>query len=455
MLINKSYKFRLYPTKEQIPTLKQHAGNSRFTWNKLLEYANAIKHNTKKYPNWCDLAKQVIELKKNNEFLGLSYSQPLQVNAQRLNVTFQKALKPEVVAKRNKKIAIAKSEPNEEIRNKKLVRALNFGFPKFKAKAQSKDSIFYPQHFVVKKSRILFPKLGWINYVKHRDIEGKPKFLTITQDGDQWYVSITTELEVKENAKPELSNANIVGIDVGLTTFATMSDGTTIENPRILKKYMKKLRKESRKLSRQKMEETNKKSFSGKTIKESSQNRNKQIIKLQRIHRKIRNIRKDFLHNFTHNIITKYDGVILEDLDIQELLKKNGKAMNRSISDVSWFEFGRMMEYKSAWASKHFMKVDQYFPSTQKCSRCGSISHMSLKNRVYKCSNCKLEMGRDPNASLNLRNEGIRLLKDEQNTKNTKSTVATTGIEVCGPDVISTGLKQKKRRFRQSATVVA
>ena len=137
----------------------------------------------------------------------------------------------------------------------------------------------------------------------------------------------------------------------------------------------------------------------------------------------------------------------------------NGKAMNRSISDVSWFEFGRQLEYKSVWNSKHFVKVDRYFASTQLCSKCGSKAHLSLKDRIYFCPNCKAILDRDYNAALNLRNEGIRILRkgfDEENKKNNNNnnTVATTGINACGLDSIESRVKQGKRRFQQPVMVV-
>ena len=410
MKILKSYKFRLLPTQDQIPILKQHGGNSRFVWNKLLEYSNDIKKITDKFPSQSQLQKHIIQLKSENDFIKTSHSQPIQVNALRLSKAYIKAFKPEILAERNKKIAQANTIQDEEKKNKALAKAFNFGKPKFKCKAQAHDSIFYPQKFIIKRSRINFPKLGWINYIKHREIEGKPKFVTITQDGNQYYVSVTSEIEIKNKMKIGLDKANIIGIDVGLKNFALLSDGTIIKNPRTLRKNLKKLKRESNRLERKELKETGKKNQFGKEIKASSVNRDKQIEKVQKLHRKIKNIRKDFLHKTTHYIITKYDGVVLENLDIKEMQKNNSKAMNRSISDVSWFEFGRQLEYKSVWNSKHFVKVDRYFASTQLCSKCGSKAHLSLKDRIYLCPNCKSVLDRDYNAALNLRNEGIQIL---------------------------------------------
>ena len=453
MKILKSYRFRLKPTRGQIPILKQHGGNSRFVWNKLLEYSNNTRENTGRYPSWCNLAKHILQLKVENDFIKISHSQPIQVNALRLSKTFSKAFKSKTVSERNQKIAKANTIKDEEAKNKAIVKALNFGFPKFKSKAQARDSIFYPQNFIIKKSRIRFPKLGWINYIRHRRIEGKPKFVTITQDGNQYYVSITSEIEIQDKPKVNLGSANIVGIDVGLKNFAVFSDGSIIENPRTLKKNLKRLKRESKWLSRRELKVTGKKTSFGKEITKSSKNRDKQIIKVQKLHRKIRNIRKDFLHKTTHHIITKYDGVVLESLDIKEMLKKNNKSMNKSISDVSWYEFGRQLEYKGVWNSKYFVKVDQYFPSTQICSTCGNQAHLSLKDRVYSCQNCKAILDRDYNASINLRNEGMKILQVSELEND--NTVAATGINACGLDSIESRLNQEKRKFQQPVMAVA
>ena len=421
MKIIKTYKFRLKPSQEHISMLKQHGGNSRFVWNKLLEYSNNYYKNNNKFPTQSQLQKYIICLKKEFEFIKISHSQPIQINALKLSRTIFKAFKKETINARNKKIAIAKVEKNEELRNKKIQKAMSFGFPKFKSKNKNNDNLFYPQGVKLGHSRIFFPKLGWINYIKHRNILGKQLFSTIVQDGNDYYVSITCELKQKDKKKVDINNANsVIGIDVGLKNFAVLSDNTVIENPRALKKNLKKLKKESKSLSNKEYNEE---------TKVSSKNRIKQISKLQKIHRKVRNIRKDFLHKLSHHIITKYDVVILENLDIKEMQGKNGKVINRNISDVSWYEFGRMLEYKSVWNSKHFLKIDQYFPSTQLCNKCGNKMKISIEDRIYSCPNCKTVLDRDYNAALNIRNEGIRILKNIKDIKNTKDTVATTGIK--------------------------
>jgi putative transposase len=436
MITYKSYKFRLTPAKEQIPLLLQHSGNLRFLWNKLWEYANNFKKENDRFPTKKQLRSQLALLKNNNDFLTISHSQPMQATSDKLVETIIKALKPEKVSLRNQEVALAHKKLEKavstkvvkdiEIATHKLQKAYEYAFPKFKKKSDNSDSIFYPQFFKIKKSRICFPKLGWINYKRHRKIEGIPKFLTITQDGKLWFVSITSEVEIKEKIMKPINEANIVGGDVGLTTYMTLSDGNEIENPRHLRKYLKKLKKESKKLSKKELKETNKKTDYGKVIKQSSKNRDKQIFVVQKVHRKIRNVRKDFLHKTSHYLITKYDGIVLEDLDIKNLLRVNGKAMNRSICDASWYELARQLDYKSKWNSKYFIKTEKYDPSTQECNKCHNKQRLSLKQRVYICPKCGHICGRDLNASKNIRDKGIIKLKENYNT------VATTGIKVCG-----------------------
>jgi len=436
MRIIKAYKFRLKPTEEQVAMLQQHGGNRRFVWNNLIEYSRIFHQQHNKYPSKKQLRAQEKVLKQQFDFVKISHSQPIQAAVDQLSVGYVDAFDRKTVSERNKRIAIAQTEKDEEKRKKKLEKAYDYGFPKFKKKSMCNDSIHYPQYFKIKKSKISFPKLGWISYIRHRVVKGRPLSVTITQDGTQYYVSIACKLKIKDKPKVALDKADIAGVDVGLPVFATISDNTEIQNPKTLKRFQKKVRRANKKLDRQKLEETGETRY-GKAIKISSNNRKKQVINIQRIYRKIRNTRKDFLHKTSHYMIIKYDGTVLENLDIKELLQKNGRAMNRSISDASWYEFRRQVAYKSVWNFKHYVEVDRYFPSTQQCSQCGGMMYMSLKNRMYICPICGAVMGRDRNSSLNLKNEGIRILI-------LLNTVATTGIQACRPTAIAVGMKQEQ-----------
>jgi putative transposase len=181
-----------------------------------------------------------------------------------------------------------------------------------------------------------------------------------------------------------------------------------------LKKYEKKLAKAQRKLKKKQFVDKN---IRGEIVKIPSNRRQKQNIKIKKIYRKTRNSRMNFLHQTTYHMITKYDGFSVETLKIKEMLKQNkekhskGKAaaFNRSIADVSLFEFFRQLEYKSDWYGKWFFRIGQYEPSSQLCSRCGNMMHMPLENRIYICSNksCNMIMHRDLNSSISIKDIGI------------------------------------------------
>ncbi len=438
MTINKTYKFKLNPTKDQSALLHKHGGNVRFVWNKLVE---KFRNTNNKKLNQSFFQKYIIELKGQYPFLCESYSQPLQINAKRITEVIQKAFKPDKVASRNKKIAIAKSEKDPTKQETKLNKAIQYAMPKFKSKRDNMDSIYYPQHFTIRKSRILFPKIGWIGFVKHRGMDGKAKTVSINQDGQDWFVSIVCEIKIKDKPMKPLDQANVVGIDMGLTTFATLSDGKEIANPRILKIFQDKLKREQQKLSKKLIRETNNKTFYGKPIKISSKRRDKQILKVQKVYQKCRNIRKDFLHQTTHHLITNYDGVILETLDIQQMLQKNSKAMNRSICDVSWYAFGEMLRYKAQWNFKYFTKIGKFNPSSKTCNQCKEKMKLELKDRIYKCYKCGNVCGRDRNAALNIKESGIEIMSKEY-----KDTVGTTGIKARGPTAIVVGMNREKRQ---------
>lgn len=197
--------------------------------------------------------------------------------------------------------------------------------------------------------------------------------------------------------------------------FATLSDGNTIPNPRHLNKKLKKLKREQNRQSRKQYK---------------SKNFDKQVKKVQDLHRKVRNTRKDFLHKVTSSMIAKYDGVVLEDLNIRGMMKN--KKLARHISDVGWYEFGRQLQYKSLWNAKHFTKIDRWYASSKICSKCGNKKmDLKLSDRTYVCENCGNIVDRDFNASTNIRDEGIRVLKEKY-----KNTDGQSGINACGEDKV-------------------
>jgi putative transposase len=452
--INKNFRFLLRPTEEQNGILLRHGGSCRFVWNHLVSFLRDRKERTGKFPTECQLAHEIVPFKKAHPFLKDVHSQPLHVAARRLTRTIRRAFSVESTKERNRKIAEANQESDPVKKAKKLARALNLGFPKYKAKRDRHDSIFYPQNFKIRRGRIHLAKIGWINFVRHRSLEGKPKTVSVVQDGDRWMLTICCELDIEVPNKKPLDEANIVGIDLGLSEFAVLSDGTRIPNPRTLKKHMKKLKREQRRLSRkapkedkprtetvQKTEPKKEENPEVKPRKVYSKNYVKQLSKVQKEHRKVRNIRLDFLHKLTHRLTAKYDWFCMETLDIKGMLGKNNKGMNRSTTDVSWYAFSSMLEYKSEWRGKRFVQIGKRFPSTQRCSGCGGRQEMPLNQRTYRCPHCGLVMDRDSNSSLVILGEGLRMLREKEEKQDT---VATTGINACGLDSMESRAKQEK-----------
>jgi putative transposase len=417
MIIYKGFKYRLYPNNDQIQQLKQNAGNNRFVWNEFLAFTNAHKELFETYLYRYSLQDYLLYLKEEYPFLKLSYSQSLQYQALLLDKALKRAFDDNIKLSRNKIIALAMTETDEKKKGIKLVKAYNYGFPNYKKKSNYNDTMCYPQIFKVKENYINLPKLGDIKYKQHRNYEGKPKSITISQNGDCWYASICCELEIEDK---QVKTDNIIGIDLGLKVFATLSDETVIDNPRIYHNSENKIKREQRKLS--------------KRAKDSNR-RKRQQLKVHKLHTKVKNKRKDFLHKLTHHMITKYDGFILEDLSSNNMMRNHKLAKN--IQDVSWSEFAIILEYKSLWNFKYFEKIDRFAPSSQICHKCGNRQDMTLSERTYHCSECGNVVDRDLNASLNIKNFSNL-------TQSVKDTVGTTEIYGQGKTSLEVSLNCQK-----------
>ena len=376
MLVQKGFRFKLSPTKEQKQKLLQHGGNSRFIWNLFLKTNIDYYKETGKFKFYHKLAIVIPKLKEEFPFLKESFSQSLQMVARQ----FDKALK-------------------DSFKKEK-------GFPSFKKKALLNDSFTCPQKWRLGKGFVFIPKIGKVKWTKHRQLQGKPKSITISQNGDRWYCSVLCEYEIKEQEK---KTENVVGIDIGLKEFCTLSNGIVINNPKYLKKYEERLIKEQKKLSKK---------------QKGSKNRFKQRMKVRKIHTKIKNVRGDFLHKTTSSIIAKYDGIVLEDLNVKGMMKNHHLA--KSIADVSWSEFKRQLKYKAMWNSKHFVLIGRFEPTSKTCSNCGYIQDMPLGRRQYNCPYCGMSLDRDLNASINICRLG------------------QSRINACGVVSIETTTKQEK-----------
>ena len=367
------YRFRLYPTKEQVEFLNRQIGHCRFVYNKLLEIAKENYEKEGKKWNYYEYKKLLPKLKGESPFLKEANSQSLQEAVKWLDRAFKNFFK-----------GLAK-------------------FPKFKSK-KIINSISIPQHFRIEGNKIKIPKLKTpIKFKKHRKIEGKVRSVSITKlPSGKFYLNVLVDREIEPLPKTE----NVVAIDVGLTHFCTLSTGEKIENPRHLLKTEERLKKLQRKLSRK--------------VKGS-----KKYLKLQRriakLHEKVGNQRNNFLRKLSKKIIDNNKAVIVEDLNVKGLLKNSN--LSKHIADASWRRFISYLEYKAKLYGRELIKANLFYPSSKLCSVCGYKNEkLKLSDRKWKCPKCGAEHDRDYNATLNLLKEGLKQLKGSL-------TLRTVGLE--------------------------
>ncbi len=272
-------------------------------------------------------------------------------------------------------------------------------FPVFKKKGQH-DSFCYPQGFRVDQinSRVFLPKIGWVSYRKSRELTGKPKNITVSRRGDKWDVSIQTEQEVTDPVHPVPGSS--VGIDRGVAVFAAISNGSNIEPVSAFKENQSRLARLQRRLA-------------GKT--KFSMNWRKEKQKITRLHERIGNIRRDFLHKASTTISKNHAVVVIEDLAVANMSRsakgtkeypgRNVRAksgLNRSILDQGWGEFGRQLEYKLLWLGGKLVKVPPAYTS-QTCSKCDHVAKESRKSQaVFTCVSCGYVDNADTNAAKNI-----------------------------------------------------
>ena len=378
MIIRKAYKYRLKTNRQIEPCLFRFAGCCRFVWNKALALQKERLASDQKCLPYNDMAAELVKWKLSEEasFLKESHSQALQQTLKNLD----KALKE----------AFDKKNPKK--------------FPRFKKRGQH-DSFRYPQGFKLDGAKIFLPKIGWVGFRKSRETIGIPKNVTVSKTGKHWFVSIQTEIEIAQPVHPADS---VVGIDLGITKFATLSNGDTILPLNSFRKLEKKLKRVQRSLSRK---------------KKFSCNWKKQQRKVQNLHTKIADTRKDFLHKASTIIASENQAVIMENLKVSNMSAsakgtvedpgKNIKAksgLNKSILDQGWFEFRRQIEYKLNWRGGKLVLVPPQYTS-QTCSFCG---HVSKGNRTsqsrFVCVECSHAQNADLNAALNILAAGLAVL---------------------------------------------
>lgn len=361
--IFKSFKFRIYPNKEQEISLSKHFGACRFVFNHYLNKRKETYLEDKKSLNYYDNANDLTQLKKDENYIWLKEinSQSLQSSLRNLDTSYGRFFR-----KQSK-------------------------FPRFKSK-YDRQSFKIPQFVKLDGDKLIIPKFkGGVKINLHREIEGSIQFATVSKSTTgNYYVSLTCEVQYQPYEK---TNSK-VGIDTGIKDLAILSDGTTYENIRSLKTKLKKLKYEQRQLS--------------KKVKGSS-SRNKQRKNLAKIHEKITNVRKDYLHKVSTEIVKNQDFISVEDLAVKNIMKNHKLA--QAMSDVSLGTFYSMLEYKANWNDKQFVKIDRFFPSSKMCSNCGWINQdLTLSIREWECPSCVENHDRDFNAAKNILKQGLKIL---------------------------------------------
>ena len=360
------FKTKLVPTPEQVQYFARACGVARFAYNWALEQwheqyrAHKADPESVPLPNECALRRKLNKIKR-QEFPWM------------LDVT---KCAPQFAIK-----SLGKAYDNH-FRNPK-----HFGFPKFKRKFRNDSFTISNDQFKLEGSRICIPKLGWVRMCEPlRFKNAKVLSAVISRQADSWYVSLNCKVSDLDHLVPA-ENQGRIGIDLGISKLATLSNGLEFEAPKPLKNLLGKLKKKQKKFSR---------------AKKGSNNRSKLAVEIARLHRRIGNIRKDALHKLTTFIAANYSEVVIEDLNVKGMMANH--CLARAIADIGFYEFRRQLEYKIELRGGRLIVADRFFPSSKICRFCHKKNDgLQLSDREWVCPHCgaKIE-SRDLNAAINL-----------------------------------------------------
>jgi putative transposase len=360
-----AFKYRLYPTKSQEVLLSKHFGACRFLYNLAIETKMAAYSSTRTNLSRYDLAKQLTDLKNDCDWLREVNAQSLQSELMHLDAAYSKFFK-----------GLA-------------------SFPRFK-KRGSRQSFQCPQNSKLNEGKLKIPKFPeGIKIALSRPFDGEMRTVTISKTPtNKYFASILVQDNKPIPKKTKIKEETTVGVDLGIKTFAALSDGNQYENPKHLKRSLKRLKMLQRRAS--------------KKVKGSS-NRKKANLKVSLLYEKITNQRKDFLHKFSDAITKQYDTICVENLNIAGMVKNHNLA--QAVSDVGWSSGLDMLKYKSEWRGKTYLEIGRFDPSSKLHSKCGYLNkELTLSDRTWFCPKCGETVDRDMNAAENIKQFGLIIL---------------------------------------------
>ena len=401
-MILKTYKFRLYPNKEQEIFLNKTFGCTRFVFNQMLNERQEVYSELKNDKDKLYKHKYKTEKQYKEEFEWLKEIDAIAIQQARvdLDMAYRNFFQSQSGKRKGKKI----------------------GFPKFKSKKNNRQTfrtinVNNNIDIVFENKRLKLPKLKWIKYSDDRQFNGIIKNVTVekTPTG-KYFACILVEEHIDAKIHQVNSNSKAIGLDYNSKNMFTSNENQVSGYPRFYRKYEKKLAKEQRKLAKK---------------QKGSSRRNKQMIKVAKVHEKIVNSRKDFQQKLSTQLVNDYDIIGVETLNMVGIARSLNLA--KSTLDNSWGSFVNMLEYKCEWYGKHLVFADKFYASTKTCSNCGyKNTELTLADREWDCPICHVHHNRDVNAGINLMNNAI------------KNTVGTTEINARGDDLVVNKLDETR-----------